>query len=90
MKIKELLSSPDKWCKKSYARKKDGSSTFPFENDAVSFCLWGAIIRCYEINHQQIIKEKIRQEIVRDIAVWNDDCETTFEDVKELVEKLDI
>ena len=48
MKVKELFSSEEKWCKKAYARDDQGKAVFSKSQSAVSWCLIGAICKCYE------------------------------------------
>ena len=93
MKIKELFTDSSKWTKGSLARDKNGDLTSYYSSDAVCFCLHGAIYKCYEDfgDKSSIITNKIRKEIKRySISGWNDAEERTFEEVKNLVEKLDI
>lgn len=62
-----------------------------------SCCLWGAIQYCYDnIAERNLILSKLKQEwgvkeeILLDIICWNDSEERTFEDIKQLVNKLNI
>jgi len=89
MKIKELLSDKSKWTQKAYARDihgdalGHGSSQF-----AVSWCLVGAMEKCYpDFNVVDDIVSKIHRK-VGGPAIFNDSH--TFEEVKQLVEELDI
>lgn len=62
----------------------------------VSCCLWGAIQYCYNgFDAQNLIvskltKEVLIQESVYSLVLWNDYSNRTFEDIKQLVNKLDI
>jgi hypothetical protein len=38
-----LIAKPNGWCKKTFAKNEKGYSTRPTEDDAVSFCMLGAI-----------------------------------------------
>lgn len=91
MKVKQLLNKPSKWCKGSFAMKKDGLACGSLDLLAVKFCLLGAVKRCYSEDKWVDIIDKIRGELgYRHIINWNNAKETTFSDVKKLVNKLDI
>lgn len=92
MKIKELFSSPEKWTKKDYALDANGVFVPPRDKSAVSWCLYGAVCKCYYPDRLGMISviEKIKQRLDKSGAVWNDAPERTFEDVKRLAEALDI
>ncbi len=99
MKIKELFSGPDRWIQKSYARDINNNITTWNATNAHSFCLIGAVCHCYTLdtNIRSEIYKKLRAELYPEmpaeqisIAEWNDAPERTFEDVKKLVNDLDI
>lgn len=92
MKVKELLSDPSKWCKGSYARTIEGERAYSsFSPDAVSWCILGAIDRCYvDRNNWKEIVDRLFAETGESPATWNDRPTTTFADVRKLVEKLDV
>lgn len=97
MKIRELLSDESKWTKGSYARHINGNSIGPRQDNACSWCLLGSIYKCYgfrsEFFRSKFFKvfENLRIKLKgNDITAWNDAPERTFEDVKKLVEELDI
>lgn len=91
MKVKELFSDPSKWTQNTLYRDNTGKEV-PWNNpNIVSFCLLGAIRHCYRyfqyIPIEILVRDKL---IIGDITIWNDDPDRTFEEVKELVEELDI
>jgi hypothetical protein len=97
MKVHQLLSGPEKWCRSAMALDKDGESVSWRSPTAVRFCLLGAIARCYakEGGAYEEVTNKVSRELeVRQgigcISVYNDDIYTSFEDVKSLVTELDI
>jgi hypothetical protein len=91
MKIKELLSSPEKWTQGVSARDKNGDIVYATCATATCFCLMGAIEHCYRNeNEAELIYKKIRTKVISHISIWNDQSYRTFEDVKQLVEELDI
>ena len=94
MKIRELLTDESKWCKKSYAFDAQGRKTTGYSPNAVKFCLVGAAQHCYGtgyieyvIKMQDALKRKFDVGV---IALWQDQPERTFAEVKALVEELDI
>ena len=96
MKIKELLTSENKWNQGCNARDSEGLICDIFESKAQCFCLYGAMIRCYDDRTEafKLIQIKVLNELKRneniDICRWNDDGRRTFAEVRELIEKLDI
>lgn len=96
MKVRELLSDKSKWTKRWYARTKDGFKTNATSKDAVSFCLLGAIEKCYGTeffcNLPNDVKGKLYERFgsASKPSSWNDANERTFEEVKTLVDELDI
>lgn len=97
MKVKELLSSPEKWTQGTYARDALGGRPVPpLDEDAVCFCLIGAVRKCYPIISDQCpVLAKITLELCTNLKMavitdWNDYPDRTFEQVKQLVDKLDI
>lgn len=91
MKVKELLSDSSKWTQGSFAKDKFGEVTKIDSKDATCWCLQGALQLCYgNYSINPSIYDKVKSEINRSIPGWNDTPERTFEDVKQLVETLDI
>lgn len=94
MKIKELLSAPEKWTQGAFCKTADGRDCGRVE--AVCFCLKGAMQVCYIAPQKRtMIYEKMaavlpEAEGICRIVAWNDAPERTFEEVKELVERLDV
>ena len=95
MKVRELLTDESKWTKGWNARTTDYSPVTYDHHDASCWCLLGAIYKCH--CYPPPILSLIRKELEinpqwsnTDITSWNDSEDRTFEEVKELVEKLDI
>jgi hypothetical protein len=92
MKIKELLSTPDKWTKGLAARNKKGEPVFTSDKDAYSFCLLGACAKCYPDLLNCVEVEKKIRDILRNengflsIVDFNDSSSTTFEDIRRILE----
>lgn len=88
MKIWELLDSPEKWTTKTCARDKNGKQVSSNDSSAVSWCLLGAVDKCYSEEHRGVVR-KIRNKLgINLIGEWND--EQTFENVLKLAKELDI
>lgn len=87
-KIKDQITEKT-WTKGFYARnKKDGVCQ---NSDGFAFCLMGWVIKLYNGKDYVRVRDKITAELGGASATsWNDRRERTFEDVKNLVEKLDI
>lgn len=91
MKIKELLSDASRWTQHAFARDTIGRNIYTNAEEAYSYCLLGAAMKCYPPTTPARILIKIKEEIeCESILDWNDAPERTFEEVKALVEKLDI
>lgn len=100
MKIKDLLTDESKWTKLSFARDIDGNPVEPTSPEACCWCLVGALYKCKEegTNNSYEAMLKMGYEIDERFNGWNsalfswynDYPERTFEEVKALIEKLDI
>ena len=96
MKVRELLTSEEVWTKDCHARNKSGGKVNPNSESAIKWSLIGAIFKCYELQREE--EFEVRLKVVRvleevgplSISMWNDLDNTTFEDVQNLVLKLDI
>ncbi len=87
MKVSELLTDESKWTKEAYARNSSGDVINMSDPLATSFCLMCALRKCYGFNHT--IYNTIWTSI-GNIQTWNDKPERTFQDVRELILKLDL
>lgn len=95
MKAKELLAKPEAWTKGAYARDAEGQNVHAEDEEAVSFCLDGALRRCYvacsEAYYQanERILDAIPEGFFTPIS-FNDFHRTTHADVLALLEKADV
>lgn len=89
MKVQELLTDESKWNKGCYARNASGNEVSISSTDASCWCLSGAIHKCYgdTWDVHDIICKKLNAETV---CSWNDAPGRTFNDIKSLIEELDI
>ena len=92
MKVKELLTDETRWSQGAYAHRADGEVVKFSSPEAVSFCLVGAISRCYWLlKDRKPIYDAVCDQIGESfIPDWNDAKERTFAEVRALVEELDI
>ena len=91
MKIYELLNEPSKWTRYTGARDMRGNKISISSPDAVCWCLMGAVHKCYNLEEQEEILDKISNYLKPIIITdWNDNCLRTFEEVKSLCLALDI
>ena len=91
MKAHELLDSEEKWCRRVLAMTKDGRTISPTNESAASWCIVGAIIKCYHENAKIQIEmiNKVTEaaalgDIANSIALlsgFNDHANTTYEKV---------
>lgn len=96
MKIRELLTDESKWTKGSSARYDNNFVCLPASEDAVKWCLMGALVKCYSYTPESYtIQEKMRNYTIKtkgfyNIVYFNDHGSTKFEDIKTLIDALDI
>jgi hypothetical protein len=95
MKVKDLLSTEDKWTKRHAARNKLSVPVQVHDLTAVKFCLMGALDKCYlggspDVNAYLKAYNTLNRVILntkgKSIITFNDDDNTTFEDIKRVLE----
>ena len=95
MKAYELLSQEGKWAQGSYAKTQDGLMCDVNSPHAFSFCVIGAIERCYFKTEAIDIKYKVCNSMslnrsMRALVAWNDFPARKQEEVVALLKELDI
>jgi hypothetical protein len=101
MKIKDLLTSDDKWTQGVMARDRFGRECLPGSPDAESYCIMGALCKAYDdggamdraiiaILNAIGLDEEWYECPTGAIENWNDDADRTFEDVRKVLEKADV
>lgn len=90
MKVKELLSSEEKWCKGALARDERDKFVMPADKSAVKWCINGAICVCYPKTHWNYFIQIVSHHVGENSAGWNNDEVRTFEDIRRVVTELDI
>ena len=96
MKAHELLDSPEKWTQRTAARDSENRSVHPDNPEACSFCLIGAICKCYNPDEAITVRSKVRDYLwdkhrhCTSIPDWNDDDARCWGEVFTLLVELDI
>lgn len=99
MKIRELLTDESKWTQGAFAQTATGHPVDYEDENAAKFCLVGAARKCYgrgEAGNAVLrtiisdLHEGKRTGWAENVAAWNDGFGRTFEEVRALVERLDI
>ncbi len=97
MKIRQLLTDASAWTQGTNARIGTymgigGFTVDPCSPSATCWCLNGAVLRCYPEDQVVAIQMKIQALMPADLSLvqWNDMAARKFEDIKALVENLDI
>lgn len=98
MTVKDFLNNPKKWTQGANARNKLGEAVNIDSNDACSWCLSGAILACSPPHG--LLRETLCVSILRSIKElypnfdsiqgFNDHYNTTFEDVKKVLEHANV
>lgn len=91
MKVKELLDSEEKWTQGHLSIDRFGNFTLPTDENAVRWCLVGAIQHCYHDSHTRTtICDKLLTLTGYSLTRFNDLHGRTFAEIRELIEKADI
>ena len=96
MKVIELLADESKWVQRAFARTINNTPVVSTSDEAVCWCLEGAINKCYPPNERNAILTKLENNIKdycghkRTVQGFNDDKNTKFEDVLKVATKADI
>lgn len=86
MTVRELLSDPNRWTKCAHARDADGKAVLWTSDEAVCFCLAGAIDRCFrdDPHGKQLAWDKVYAVVVKrglGVTGFNDSITTTHKDI---------
>ena len=95
MKVRDLLTDETRWTKGVSARNALGQGGVCYDDpSATSWCLAGAIHKCYGIDGWDPIAKRVYALIQPlpkgGMGEWNDDPARSFSEVRALVEELDI
>ncbi len=85
MTVAELLSDESKWCK--FAPARDESGLACRIDDGVSWCLVGAIRKCYSKAGDRIdAEDKMRKILKCRPSDFNDASGTNFQSIRRVIE----
>jgi hypothetical protein len=105
MKAYELLNSPETWCQNSPARDQLGNKLQAFDPRAAKWCALGAIQKTYPPTSWAAAMERVlsalsysnaglAQMTANDKACslmeWNDDQQSSFQEIREILLTADI
>lgn len=90
MKVKELLSSPSRWCQRFAARRASGEDCLATAEDATCWCLWGAVRKCYGLYDYVEVYYRISRRLGESPVKWQDAADRTHAEVLAVVTELDI
>ena len=101
MLVKELLSQPSHWIQGNYARNTRHMPCPYDSQDAVCWCLIGAIHACYSVHESYNIEQKIMCYLKLSVSYdnpsfndaiiqWNDKKSRTFDEVAAVINALNI
>lgn len=102
MKVSYILSDESKWTKNTLARNSSGLAVPPLDENAVCWCLQGAIIKSVQIcpgdvyDNQEYnrIQDKVAGYVIKKQEIWytnwNDKVTTSFQDIQKMLKELDL
>lgn len=91
MKVADLLTDDSRWTQGENARDDGGFPIAAESEDAICWCLAGAIKRCYGDEDEVLrVLRIVHNRLNTQIDIWNDAPERTFADVRALIEALDL
>ena len=89
----ELLAKPESWCQQSLGRDKDGMTVGCLSTDAVSWCIEGALLRCFNIGRDyeeanlKLLETFKKLHRCYNYTSWNDDKYRTHDEVLALLKE---
>ena len=105
MKAHELLISPETWCQESPAKDPDGNKLQANDPRATKWCALSAIQKLYPPSQWSEVMDRVLRALCVSeggisqltetdkascLMEWNDDQQTTFEEVKKILLVTDI
>ena len=77
------------WCQGSSAEDADGRGVGASEDEAVAWCLWGALLAVGATDEDEVkVSGAIHRQVHRDMLDWNDEPGRTQEDVLDMLAKV--
>lgn len=96
MKVKDLLNRKTKWTKNFIAKTKNNRPTTSRSADAVKWCLYGAVMKCYGPKSSLKACSKLERALQllypnkHSVVAFNDNRKTTFKDIRKLLKEANI
>lgn len=98
MKVRELLAKPEAWTKRRFAKAADGSAVTVMSDQAVCWCLRGAVYKCYANQDDcDLVEDKLQEAMQKlkgdeyhSLTHFNDDPKTTYADILDVCEAADV
>jgi len=105
VKAYELVNSPDAWCQGSPAEAVQGKKVPALDSRAVKWCVLSAIRKVYPpLQWEEAMDSVLRALNVSERGIarmrqsdkacclmeWNDDRESSFQDIQEVLKKADV
>ncbi len=97
MKAYQLLDSPEKWMQNPgsicSAKESNGLNCDDLSSQAVSWCILGALKRCYGTDYSGSIKKVLRclgKKFSHELAPWNDAPGRKWEEVRAVLKEADV
>ena len=91
MKVYELLKDRKNWTQGFMARRADGIAVGTSDDNAVCWCLIGALYKCYRV--EEVEKHKIllmRELTVLSLTNWNDHPKRKHSEIVAVLKKVNI
>ena len=90
---REILSDPARWTQNAWARNAKGQEAYPFDEEAVAFCLDGAIVRASGEDHSTKTWNALMEVSqytgpgIVSATNWNDEPERVHADVLAVLDR---
>jgi hypothetical protein len=105
MKAHELLSSRETWCQESPGKDAHGNKVYALDPKAMQWCALGAIQKAYPPSEWEEFMDRVlralnvsekgiaqlsKSEKACCLMEWNDDLNSSFQDIQEVLSQADI
>ena len=90
VKPSELLARPESWTQGDFSRDKEGRSARSRPEEQCSWCLMGALMKCYpQFSSRMVITDLLRDKAgCASLSYWNDAPERTHAEVLALLKEV--
>lgn len=95
MTLQELFASEASWTQKAMARDETGKPVETLNKDAVCWCFFSSIYKCYGYNGEGLlvlrrIREHLKLEKMSPLVDWNDHPDRTIDDIRVICKELNV